>query len=447
MADLPILIWLSGAAALAAAAWRYLVIAWSWIVGLLVVSADLEGEAAEAMSIYCLDCMKPWRVGARAYNGAFMRVRTANRIQLVVWELLNRLGTVWWDDWKPLWMARRPEKRKDAADVLAIVPDQLQIATLRGLFDLEALLILAVQHYNTTYLGGSVGQSDSRFRRHRVRYVYGTLRYTHGITQQSGGPPEYVDKSPDPTTSLHVFRAARPLGITRDQVGSQQPVLELEQLALNAAAAKFVRDIARWKNSENWYRSARIPWKQGLLLYGPPGMGKTTFARALAERMDFPVTVYDLASLTNPELLRAWKSMLEDMPGIALFEDFERIFNGRRNIVGEVSFDCLLGCLSGIERADGLFVIMTANDISSLDPALCQISETGTLSRPGRINYAIEMTAPDQIGRFTIAGRILAHWPGTWDQIVQQGVGETGAQFEDRCTRLALDLYWKESEK
>ena len=37
-----------------------------------------------------------------------------------------------------------------------------------------------------------------------------------------------------------------------------------------------------------------------------------------------------------------------------------------------LTFDCLLNCLDGVERADGIFTIITTNDIGKIDPALGQ---------------------------------------------------------------------------
>jgi len=43
---------------------------------------------------------------------------------------------------------------------------------------------------------------------------------------------------------------------------------------------------------------------------------------------------------------------------------------GRGALGPPLTFDCLLNCLDGVERADGIFTVITTNDLSKIDPAL-----------------------------------------------------------------------------
>lgn len=127
--------------------------------------------------------------------------------------------------------------------------------------------------------------------------------------------------------------------------------------------------------------------------------------------------------------------MLCEVPCIALIEDLDAVFHGRENIAGEyLTFDCLLNCLDGVERSDDVFLVVTTNHAETLDAAL---------TRPGRLDRILELTNPDLDGRFKLCKRILAEWPETWAETVVAGVNDTGAQFQDRCTQLALQKYWK----
>ena len=136
------------------------------------------------------------------------------------------------------------------------------------------------------------------------------------------------------------------------------------------------------------------------MLYGPPGTGKTALARAFAEDLNMPIYVYNLAEISNHELIRDWGDMQVNVPCIALIEDVDNVFHGRENIARRdnmvqmmmpkkddkddrsrrdlytpLTFDCLLNCLDGVERVDGVFTIITTNDISKVDPALGQPRE------------------------------------------------------------------------
>ena len=65
---------------------------------------------------------------------------------------------------------------------------------------------------------------------------------------------------------------------------------------------------------------------------------------------------------------------------------------------------------------------------------------------PGRIDRVLELTPLDDRGRGKIAQRILAEWPDLWDELVAEGQGDTGAQFQERCARRAIELHYVENE-
>jgi SpoVK/Ycf46/Vps4 family AAA+-type ATPase len=68
-------------------------------------------------------------------------------------------------------------------------------------------------------------------------------------------------------------------------------------------------------------------------------------------------------------------------------------------------------------------------------------------TRPGRIDRALELPLLDKKCRFKIAERILDECPQYVAQIVADGDGDTGAQFQERCTQIALSEYWNRKEK
>jgi SpoVK/Ycf46/Vps4 family AAA+-type ATPase len=215
-----------------------------------------------------------------------------------------------------------------------------------------------------------------------------------------------------------------------------------------------VEEIKHWLKSAEWFRDRQIPWTRGWLLYGPPGTGKSSFIRAVGEDCDLPIYVFDLPSMSNEEFLRNWDEMRSNVPCIAAFEDLDAIFRGRDNIVqeqgGGLTFDCFLNAISGIEGAEGVLKIMTTNHVDVLDPALGvpQPNAKGTSisTRPGRVDRAIELSLMDREGRWKIAARILSDCPEYIEQLVDDGDGDSGAQFTDRCIRVALDDFWRKKE-
>jgi len=221
----------------------------------------------------------------------------------------------------------------------------------------------------------------------------------------------------------------------------------VDRLALSDDSQALVREAHFWKANEQWYRERTIPWRRGWLLHGPPGTGKTALIRAISEDLDLPVYVYDLASLKNEEMQQAWSHMLSQVPCLAVIEDIDAVFHGRDNVTGReqhLTFDCLLNCLDGIERCDGLFVVITTNKLEHIDPALGVPDESGNSSRPGRIDRTLYLGPLDECARQTIAARILPEHEAAQRQVVLAGDGDTAAQFQERCSRIALETLWLE---
>ncbi len=212
----------------------------------------------------------------------------------------------------------------------------------------------------------------------------------------------------------------------------------------------MILEVRRWLASEEWYRDRGIPWKRGWLLYGKPGTGKTALVRALAQDLDMPIWVYDVASLSNEEMQAAWRRMLSRVPCIALMEDLDNIFEKRENKGGECSmmtFDALLNILDGVEPSNGVFIVITTNRIDKLDAALGVTRNGDTIStRPGRLDRVMHLEPLDVECRTRLAKRMLSECPHYIPNIVEDGDGDTGAQFQERCMRIALNEHWAKKD-
>jgi chaperone BCS1 len=130
---------------------------------------------------------------------------------------------------------------------------------------------------------------------------------------------------------------------------------------------------------------------------------------------------------------------------IILLEDLDVLFNLRENALAQtsktknlLSFDTLINTIAGIKRNDGIFLIITVNDISRCDPALI---------RPGRCDMKIEVGPLDRKGREFIARNILKGYPELIESIILTGEGKVAAEFENDCIELALREFYKDREK
>lgn len=273
----------------------------------------------------------------------------------------------------------------------------------------------------------------------------------------------------------------RLLGVKQEELGREikSNGKALENLYFPESVKELINVISLWVKSKDWYKEKNIPWKKGWLLYGPPGTGKTALARAFAEDLDLPIYFFSLAQMSNNDLIKAWQSMQLNVPCIALIEDIDNVFDKRKNIAQNhnfllggysrpnnenddnsntteirtpLTFDTLLNCIDGIDKSDGVFTIITTNDITKIDEAIGRPieNENGSKdfisSRPGRIDKAIELTYMDNQNKLKMAAKILRDFPDKLTMVMEyiaKNEQETPAQFQEYCAQIAIQEYWK----
>lgn len=410
-----------------------------------VVKVTVRGYQAEAIQLELRNSFRTSRWGPRSYLGWMLHVRPVRRVQLVPMEVTSSAGRLWWSgaNWRAdglpraaVWVRRGEVKDEEMQDGLTCrnwEEKPLTLLFLRGTLDPDALMQRAAERFNVFEARHAAAEG----RRHTVRFVHGTAGDRRADVKELRR-----NRNGAGHTDLRPCLAHRPLGRGFEELGGETDGGNpYAPLALNAEARGLIAEARDWKSGETWYRDRGLPWRRGWLLHGPPGTGKTALIRAVAEDLDLPVYSYDLASLKNEELREAWAEMLAEAPCLALLEDVDAVFHGRTNVAikeGGLTFDCLLNCLDGVQRADGLLIAVTTNHPERLDPALGSADRTAT--RPGRIDRVVELPPLDEDGRFHLARRILADHPDRWAEVVEAGAGDTGAQFQERCGSLALRL-------
>lgn len=358
--------------------------------------------------------------------------------------------TIFFQKWRPLIIGNISNKD-------GYPTGQITISFIRKTFNFEKLLQSAVDRYNELHQNVVTGN------RFTIVKHYGS----GGVSQRRATSTGYDEKAtPSPAKSLNgppddlnnlVICGTRFLRWNVTDLGEDQEGKKAyDILAFPKEVNEFVEEIERWKQSESWYREKSIPWKRGWLLYGKPGTGKSALIRAMGQYLDIPIHVFDLSTMSNAEFNREWGYALESVPCIILIEDIDATFRGRDNRLGEagggLSFDCVLNCISGIQKADGVFLIITTNNIEDLDEALGKprtdkdVNGTHISTRPGRIDRALELRILDEDCRKKIACRILSDCTEFIDQAVKDGEGDTGAQFQERCAQIALKCFWNKNK-
>lgn len=129
------------------------------------------------------------------------------------------------------------------------------------------------------------------------------------------------------------------------------------------------KDVFGFFDSEELYKSLAIPWKRGIIMFGPPGNGKTISMKAIMKDADAkgyaPLYVKSFRSWKGEEgaMVDVFSHARRMAPCVVVLEDLDSLINP-----GNRSF--FLNQLDGLESNDGLLVIGTTNHLENIDPAL-----------------------------------------------------------------------------
>jgi proteasome-associated ATPase len=215
------------------------------------------------------------------------------------------------------------------------------------------------------------------------------------------------------------------------------------------------------------FREHHLRPPKGVLLYGPPGCGKTLIAKAVANSLAKKVAARTaeqeregksfFLNIKGPELLnkyvgeterhirlvfqRAREKASEGMPVIVFFDEMDSIFrtrgSGVSSDVENTIVPQLLSEIDGVEGLENVIVIGASNREDMIDPAIL---------RPGRLDVKIKIERPDaEAARDIFSKYILAALPLHPDDLAEHG-GSPEATVEAMIQR-AVERMYSETEE
>ncbi|CAI2183801.1 664_t:CDS:10 [Funneliformis geosporum] len=234
----------------------------------------------------------------------------------------------------------------------------------------------------------------------------------------------FLKNHPDPLTEEEL----EPLSITNDDflqaLSKVQPSSKREGFATvpdvtwsDIGALKFIRDELRMTIVEpikhpELFNRVGITAPAGVLLWGPPGCGKTLLAKAVANESHI-----NFISVKGPELLNKYVGESEravrqvfararaSSPCVIFFDELDALCARRDNSQSEASarvVNTLLTELDGLENRKQVYVIAATNRPDIIDPAIM---------RPGRLDKLLFVELPTAFERYEILKTLTKRTP------------------------------------
>jgi len=191
------------------------------------------------------------------------------------------------------------------------------------------------------------------------------------------------------------------------------------------------------------FRRLGIEPPKGILLYGPPGVGKTLLAKAIANEanahfiaINGPEIMSKFYGESEQRLREIFEEAQKNAPAIIFIDEIDAIAPKRDEVMGEVERRVvaqLLTLMDGLKGRGDVIVIGATNRPHAVDPAL---------RRPGRFDREIEIPLPDKQGRFEILTIHTRNMPLAEDvdlrKIAEITHGYTGADLAALVKEAAL---------
>ncbi|KKF93156.1 putative ATPase YjoB [Ceratocystis platani] len=150
----------------------------------------------------------------------------------------------------------------------------------------------------------------------------------------------------------------------------------------------LIEDHMAFFDSREKYRLLGVPWKRGVIYYGPPGNGKTISIKAmmhsLYDRTPPVPTLYvrNLVTWAGPEaaIKDIFSTARQHAPCYLIFEDLD-------SLIGDSVRSYFLNEIDGLKANDGIFMVGSTNHLDRLDPGLSK--------RPSRFDRKYLFPNPD----------------------------------------------------
>ena len=290
------------------------------------------------------------------------------------------------------------------------------------------------------YVGADIAGLAKEAAMHALRRVIPTIS---SLKEDEAIPKEILEKLKVKKEDFdYALRMVQPSAMR--EVLIEIPKVKWNEVGGLDEVKQALKEAVQWPlENPKCFKTLGIRPPRGVLLYGPPGCGKTYVVKALANEAGV-----NFVSVKGPELLSKWVGESEQhvrdvfrrakqvAPSIILFDEIDALAPRRGTSMGthvmEQVVSQLLTEMSGIEDMEGVAVVATTNRPDIMDPALL---------RPGRFDRLIYVPAPDEKTRediFKIHTKNMPLKGVKLDKLAKLTEGYSGADIEALSREAAL---------
>ena len=258
-----------------------------------------------------------------------------------------------------------------------------------------------------------------------------------------GNSMDFKIKKVSPKGIVKIERPTQ-LTILSEPSGDKKSGITYEEVGGLRAEIKVMREIVELplRHPELFTRLGIEP-HSGILLYGPPGCGKTLLAKVLASESEA-----NMLAINGPEIMNKYygetesklrdifKEAKEHSPSIIFIDEIDAIAPKREEAYGDVEKRVvaqLLALMDGLTDRGNVIVLGATNRPDSVDPAL---------RRPGRFDREIEISVPNADGRLEVLQIHTRGMPIADDvelkTLSSELNGYTGADMKSLCREAAM---------